>query len=141
MWPPAPVRLRRQLLPAVVAACPTQIFLLYVQLLLGRVLRAPILRAFADARAPDEVRSWVRSIASMGKFDRILTAHFASPIRAAPADFAGAFGYLDGVQADIACEDWSLLDGLNGVIEQNKLGAPVVYEFKKGCRPISSSAS
>ena len=106
----------------------------------GRVLRAPILRAFADARAPDEVRSWVRSIASMGKFDRILTAHFASPIRAAPADFAGAFGYLDGVQADIACEDWSLLDGLNGVIEQNKLGAPVVYDFKKGCRPISSAS-
>ena len=47
----------------------------------GRLLRAPILRAFADSRAPDEVRTWVSSIGAW-KFDRVLTAHFASPIRA-----------------------------------------------------------
>lgn len=102
-----------------------------------RLLRAPILRAFADARAPDAIREWVKSVASMGSFDRILTSHFASPIAATPTDFEAAFTYLSGPTADppIACRDWELLDGLNGLIENNKLGAPVVYDFKAGCPP------
>ena len=104
----------------------------------GRLLRAPILRAFADARAPEEVREWVKSI-SEWPFERILTAHFASPIKATPSDFAAAFSYLDDPQPDekimekIACEDWKLLDGLNDLIETNKLGAPVKFDFKPGC--------
>ena len=98
----------------------------------GRLLRAPILRAFADARAPAEVRSWVASIAEW-PFDRVLTAHFASPIKATPAEFAGAFSYLDGELPDIRCEDWRLLDGLNKLIEDNQLGAPVKFDFKRGC--------
>ena len=103
----------------------------------GKLLRAPILRAFADARAPAAVRAWVREVATMGPFERILTAHFASPIAATPADFERTFSYLDGPTADppIACEDWKLLDGLNSAIETNKLGAPVVYDFKAGCPP------
>lgn len=101
----------------------------------GKLLRAPILRAFADARAPDAVRAWVRDVAAMGSFDRILTAHFASPIAATPSDFERTFAYLDGPTAEppIACEDWALLDGLNSAIETNKLGAPVVFDFKAGC--------
>ena len=101
----------------------------------GRLIRAPILRAFADSRAPDAIRAWVRSVGEMGSFDRILTAHFASPIAATPADFAKAFTYLDGPTAEppIACNDWQLLDGLNSLIDDNKLGAPVVYDFKAGC--------
>ena len=101
----------------------------------GRLLRAPILRAFADARAPAEVREWVRSISSEWDFDRVLAAHFASPVRATPADFAAAFAYLDGPQADekIVCADWALLDGLNELIDTNKLGAPVKFDFKAGC--------
>ena len=59
----------------------------------GRLLRAPILRAFADARAPDAVRRWVKETEAMGAFDRILTAHFASPIKASPAEFAAVFSY------------------------------------------------
>mmetsp|Transcript_4145 Transcript_4145/g.11410 ORF Transcript_4145/g.11410 Transcript_4145/m.11410 type:complete len:316 (-) Transcript_4145:250-1197(-) len=109
----------------------------------GRLLRAPILRAFADARSPDEVRAWVEDVSSMGEFDRIVTAHFASPVAASPDDFRGAFGYLlddtdgkGGGKGDdpIACRDWALLDSLNDAIETNKLGAPVVYDFKRGCR-------
>jgi len=102
----------------------------------GRLLRAPILRAFADARAPDAVREWVKDTEAMGAFDRILTAHFASPIKASPADFAAVFAYLDGPMGGsdpVACEDWALLDGLNTLIDSNKLGAPVVYDFKQGC--------
>ena len=106
----------------------------------GRLLRAPILRAFADARAPGAVRSWVDDVAKMGEFDRILTGHFASPIKASPIDFRAAFAYLDGPAADppIVCEDWSLLDSLNEVIATNKLGAPVQegFDFKAGCRSV-----
>mgnify|MGYP004086232529 CR=1 FL=1 len=51
------------------------------------------------------------------------------------ADFAAAFAYLDGPQADekIVCADWALLDGLNELIDTNKLGAPVKFDFKAGC--------
>ena len=56
----------------------------------GRLLRAPILRAFADSRAPLAVREWVRSVAGMGSFERILTSHFASPIAATPAESGAA---------------------------------------------------
>jgi hypothetical protein len=100
----------------------------------GRLIRAPILRAFADSRAPDEVRTWVASISSWS-FDRVLTAHFASPIKATPSEYAAAFSYLDGPQPDIRCEDWKLLDGLNELIETQKLGAPVKagFDFKAGC--------
>ena len=102
----------------------------------GRLLRAPILRAFADARAPEAVRAWVASVAEMGDFDRILTSHFASPIAATPSDYAAAFRYLNGPTSEppIACEDWALLDGLNSLIDDQKLGAPVVYDFKQGCK-------
>uniref|UniRef100_A0A7S3W955 Uncharacterized protein n=2 Tax=Choreotrichia TaxID=141411 RepID=A0A7S3W955_9SPIT len=102
----------------------------------GRLVRAPILRAFADARAPTEVREWVASIRQMGSFDRILTAHFASPIAAGPLDFENAFSYLKGPTSEppIECRDWELLDGLNRVISDNNLGAPVVYDFKQGCK-------
>lgn len=103
----------------------------------GRLIRAPILRAFADSRAPNEVRAWTRSITEMGRFDRVLTAHFASPIAAGPNDFLGAFKYLDGPTSDppISCRDWELLDGLNSFIEDTKLGAQVKYDFKQGCPP------
>lgn len=105
----------------------------------GRLLRAPILRAFADARAPDAVREWVDDVSAMGEFDRVVTAHFASPIAATPSDFRRAFEYLDpageGEEVPpIACRDWALLDSLNSAIDDNKLGAPVVYDFKRGCR-------
>ena len=76
--------------------------------LANRLVRAPILRAFADARAPDAVADWVRRVSSVGDdgngaapFDRILTAHFASPVDAGPDSFARAFAHLDrGMDAD-----------------------------------------
>ena len=102
------------------------------------LIRAPILRSFVDARAPDAVREWVESISSGMDFDRIVTAHFASPIRATPRYFRNAFGYLfeDGaVDAlpEISCQDWELLGSINDFIDSNGLGAPVVFDFRKGC--------
>jgi hypothetical protein len=102
----------------------------------GRLSRAPILRAFTDARDPDAVRKWIRQVSNYD-FDRILTSHFASPIAAIPQDFVDAFSYLDGQTQNlpkIACQDWQLLNGLNQFIDQNKLGAPVVFDFQQGCQ-------
>ena len=47
----------------------------------------------APAAARCAVRAWVRDVAAMGSFDRILTAHFASPIAATPSDFERTFAY------------------------------------------------
>jgi len=108
----------------------------------GRLLRAPILRAFGDARAPDATRSWVESIQTMGYFDRILTCHFASPVKSTPDEFVSAYSYLfadekkrriEGDGPSIACEDWDVLDGLNKFIDDNNLGAKVVFDYKAGC--------
>ena len=99
--------------------------------LVGRLVRAPILRAFGDARAPDETRRWVGAIGRW-PFRRIVTSHFASPVAATPAEFVGAFGWLFGkptsvdADADAAARaagrpprgalaldaaDWATLDG------------------------------
>ena len=106
----------------------------------NKLSRAPILRAFNDARAPHKSRDWVNSITGLS-FDRILTAHFASPINAGPALFKKAFAHLyDDASAEdleyvpIPCQDWSTLDSINSFIDQNKLGAPVIYDFKRGCK-------
>jgi len=106
----------------------------------NKLSRAPILRAFNDARAPDKSRDWVNSITNLS-FDRILTAHFASPINAGPTLFKKAFAHLyDDAPAEdleyvpIPCQDWSTLDSINSFIDQNKLGAPVIYDFKRGCK-------
>jgi hypothetical protein len=108
----------------------------------NRLVRAPILRAFADARAPTEVQEWIGTI-SKWKFDRILTSHFSSPIRATPLEFEQAFAYLNDSADDrmlaksqlppIACQDWELLEGLNQVIAKNKLGAPATFDYKSDC--------
>jgi hypothetical protein len=103
-----------------------------------RLVRAPILRGFNDARAPDEARDFISVIASW-KFDRILTNHFASPILVEPRDVRNAFSYLfvDEPLSDalppIACQDWDLLQGLNDVIADYKLGAPATFDYRKGC--------
>ena len=107
-----------------------------------RLLRAPILRGFNDARAPNEARTFVSTIVSSWKFDRILTNHFASPIVAGPQDVKNAFSYLF-VENDndlgldslppIACQDWELLQGLNDAIAEYKLGAPATFDYRRGC--------
>ena len=104
----------------------------------SRLPRCQPLPCGRRVRAPEAVRAWVASVAEMGDFDRILTSHFASPIAAKPADYTAAFRYLDGPtnEPPIACEDWALLDGLNTLIADQKLGAPVVYDFKQGCKSV-----
>lgn len=67
----------------------------------NRLIRAPILRGFTDARAPAETRAWIDTITMTAgwKYDRIITCHFASPITATPAMVRNTFSFLeeDGV--------------------------------------------
>jgi Domain of unknown function (DUF4336) len=108
------------------------------QAIRNRLVRAPILRAFADARAPQAVREWVTKISSQFDFDRIISSHFASPVAVTPKDFSNCFAYLtDGdsrTLPPIACQDWELLEGLNQIIAQYKLGAPATFDYKRECR-------
>jgi len=91
-----------------------------------RVVRAPILAAFADIRAPDETRAWVDDVAKSWDFDRIVTAHFASPFAATPREFKAAFGRNpNGLDA----RDWRQLDDLNRVIVDNDLGAVIKSDY------------
>ena len=91
-----------------------------------RVVRAPILAAFADIRAPDETAAWVDDFTKSWAFDRVVTAHFASPFAASPRDVKRAFGRNpNGLDA----RDWAQLDDLNSVIVKNDLGAPVRGDY------------
>lgn len=109
----------------------------------NRLVRAPILRGFNDARGAPETRQWIAAIAADWKFDRIVTSHFASPITAGPNDLLDTFSYLfddDQTGASkredvVYCRDWELLNGLNEVIAQYGLGAPALFDYSKGCIP------
>ncbi|KAL7539604.1 hypothetical protein ACHAWF_006460 [Thalassiosira exigua] len=111
--------------------------------LADRLVRAPILRAFVDARAPNAVLTFVESIC-LQEFDRIITAHFASPINAGPDLFSKAFVHLNqdtsysevSSALPIECQDWSTLNSLNTFIDDNNLGAPIAlgYDFRRGCK-------
>lgn len=104
----------------------------------NRLVRAPILRGFNDARGAKETKAWIEDIA-VWDFDRIITSHFASPISARPGDFLDTFAYLfddEGIKGSddtVYCQDWELLDSLNGVIAKYNLGAPASFNYKKGC--------
>ena len=59
-------------------------------------------------------------------FDRIVTAHFASPFAATPREFKAAFGRNpNGLDA----RDWRQLDDLNRVIVDNDLGAVIKSDY------------
>jgi hypothetical protein len=115
----------------------------------NRLIRAPILRGFTDARAPAETRAWIATITDSKKwnYDRIITCHFASPVAATPAMVRKTFSFLEEEEDDdpgsnkkgfryeppIACQDWELLNTLNDVIAKNKLGAPASFDYTRGC--------
>ena len=101
---------------------------------LGRPLA---LSALLDTRAPRSFKQWFKQIETLGPFDRILTAHYASPITASSSDLAAAlnntYAYLDGEKVECSSnrEFWNQV---NDVIEINKLAAPVALDYRKGCR-------
>lgn len=90
-----------------------------------RLVRAPILAAFADVRAPEETKRWVDDVCRW-PFDRVVASHFASPISATGADFKAAFRQnANGLDA----RDWKQLDDLNAFIVANDLGAEIKADY------------
>lgn len=103
----------------------------------NRLVRAPILRALVDARAPNEVKSWIETQTTWD-FDRIITSHFASPIAATPDNFRSAFDFLfeeeeKNIDSSIKCQDWNLLDSINQFVAKTNAGAPATFDFTRGC--------
>lgn len=118
----------------------------------GRLVRAPILRAVVDARAPDAVREWIiQQTDGSWQYDRIISSHFASPIDASPSDVRASFEYLfeDDVEKlqnskslpPIACQDWELLDSINQFIAKTNAGEPAVFPFQRGCVEKTNKAN
>ncbi|KAG7371983.1 protein of unknown function DUF4336 containing protein [Nitzschia inconspicua] len=113
--------------------------------LVDRLVRAPILRAVVDARAPEAVRNWIdKQTDGSWNFDRVLTSHFASPIEATPADVRASFQYLfeGDIQKllgtssrlpPIECQDWELLDSINQFIAKTNAGEKAIFDFQRGC--------
>ena len=62
----------------------------------------------------------------------VISSHFASPIRATPAEFKAAFGAVfgDGSAPRLEEADWESLDGLNKLIEDNSLGSPLKASYR-----------
>lgn len=125
--------------------------------LVDRLVRAPILRAVVDARAPGAVRDWILeqtttiSVTSNDRrkwdYDRVITGHFASPIEATPSDVRASFDYLfkDDLSGNInlppiACRDWELLDSINQFIAKYNAGEPAIFEFQRGCVAVTCEA-
>lgn len=91
----------------------------------NRVVRAPILAAFADIRAPAETKAWIQDVTAW-PFERVVAAHFASPFRCTPAEVRAAFAQNPN---HLDARDWRQLDELNTVIVANDLGAPVRGDY------------
>ena len=90
-----------------------------------------------DARAPNEVKSWIER-QTRWDFDRIITSHFASPIAATLNNFRSAFDYFfeveeKNIDSSIKCQDWNLLDSINQFVAKTNAGAPVSFDFTRGC--------
>jgi len=99
--------------------------------------RFRLLQALQDVRAPDTFRAWFEDVIGIGAFDRILTLHFASPIKASPDDLSATLlPFLDG-EPVTNCKDWEFFDSLNKLIDTYKIGLPrVKFDYKGSvCRP------
>ncbi len=90
-----------------------------------KVVRAPILAAFADIRAPSETLAWIDDVCRW-PFERVVTSHFASPFAASPSEVRRAFGQNPN---NIDARDWKQLDDLNKVIVDNDLGAVIKGDY------------
>lgn len=67
----------------------------------NKLIVGPILKTLVFSTEPDASREWIDSICRDWPFSRIIPAHFSAPIKAGPAEFKAAFGFLyDGVKEE-----------------------------------------
>ena len=86
--------------------------------LAGRLIVPPVVRTLLYAQNPREVRRWVDRVASRWDFQMIIPAHWEAPIMAGPADFKGAFRFL----------------------EDDTIDAFPINDMKRGLKPIADIA-
>ncbi|XP_021770894.1 uncharacterized protein LOC110735066 [Chenopodium quinoa] len=60
-----------------------------------KLIVSPIVKTLVFSKVPEKVRDWIDRIARDWKFQRIIPAHFAAPIKASRSDFLAAFSFLD----------------------------------------------
>ncbi|KAL9259515.1 hypothetical protein AKJ16_DCAP06889 [Drosera capensis] len=60
-----------------------------------KLIVSPIVKTLVFSKVPEKVRDWIDRIARDWRFNRIIPAHFAAPIRASRSDFLAAFAFLD----------------------------------------------
>jgi hypothetical protein len=60
----------------------------------NKLIVGPILKTLVFSTEPDASREWIDSICRDWKFTSIIPAHFQAPIKAGPAEFKSAFGFL-----------------------------------------------
>ncbi|UBF30359.1 DUF4336 domain-containing protein (plasmid) [Kovacikia minuta CCNUW1] len=110
----------------------------------GQPLVAPILQALILNRAPIETIRWVNQVANWD-FQRIVSAHFDSPIAATPTEFRTAFNFLqtfptqtdsDGVHSSPALpeKDFLFLNQIDQTLTKWKLLPPRKLEREEGVR-------
>jgi len=60
----------------------------------NKLIVGPILKTLVFSTEPEISREWIDSICRDWKFTSIIPAHFQAPIKAGPAEFKAAFGFL-----------------------------------------------
>ncbi|MDJ0844566.1 DUF4336 domain-containing protein [Crocosphaera sp.] len=76
-----------------------------------RLLVAPILQGVIFNRSPLEVLTWVDRV-SKWRFERVIPAHFDSPISAQPEQFRQAFDCLRHPQYNLGNKDFQLIQDI-----------------------------
>ena len=87
----------------------------------NKVIVGPILKTLVFSIEPEASRAWVDSICQDWAFSRIIPAHFSAPIKAGPAEFKAAFGFLyDGVKEEKKAGAGGFFGGLFGGVNGKK---------------------
>ncbi|GAB2299280.1 hypothetical protein Dimus_033351 [Dionaea muscipula] len=60
-----------------------------------KLIVSPIVKTLVFSKVPEKVRDWTDRIVRDWRFNKIIPAHFAAPIRSSKSDFLAAFAFLD----------------------------------------------
>lgn len=60
-----------------------------------KLIVSPIVKTLVFSKVPEKVKDWIDRIVRDWKFQRIIPAHFAGPIKAGRSEFVAAFAFLD----------------------------------------------
>ncbi|XWS32933.1 hypothetical protein CRYUN_Cryun22dG0033300 [Craigia yunnanensis] len=73
-----------------------------------KLIVSPIIKTLVFSKVPEMVRDWIDGIARDWKFERIIPAYFAGPIKAGRAELLAVFAFLDDFLGELYIT-WSSL--------------------------------